>query len=157
MIPIATTTREPIERAIFGGTASNINTVTIYTITIATITITDKARNLRLINTVIGTTTIITFTILTIYATTTTTSVIDKITSDTRARVSEFKIRWIRAWADGAIILSITIIPQTIIQIRILMTNNTPLHGSKLAEWVGFNKYDDNFFSLSLITGKIKI
>ena len=87
---LATATREPIIRTTIGGTAGTFSDIN----TIATITITDKARNLRILNTVIGTTTIITFTILAIYATTTTTSVIEKkITSDTGAGVSEFTIR----------------------------------------------------------------
>ena len=92
----------------------------------------------------IDTTTITTIliTIETIITTTTTTSVIDKIASDTGAGVSELRIRCIRAWAEATIIISI-IITQTMIQI--IIANNTPLDGSELAEWVGFNKYDDNF------------
>ena len=68
----------------------------------------------------------ITITLATIIVTTSTTSVINKFLHDTGAGVSEFKIRWIRV--DGATI------------IRIIIKHITPLHGSELAEWVGFNK-----------------
>ena len=66
-------------------------------------------------------------------------------TLDTGEVVSELRIRWIRARAEATIIISIIIITQTIIQIQIIMASNTPLDESELAEWVGFNKYDDNF------------
>ena len=120
-------TRESILTTPIGGTINTSSGITTITITFTIITITT------------------TITIATIIATTGATSVINKILKDTGEVVSELRIRWIRARAEGAIIISIIIITQTIIQIRILMTNNTPLHGSELAEWVGFNQYDDNF------------
>ena len=55
-LTIATATSESIIRTTIGGTAGTLSDIN----TIATITITDKARNLRILNTVIGTTTIAT-------------------------------------------------------------------------------------------------
>ena len=81
-ITIDTATRDPIEWTTIGGIAgatSNIDTISITTITI-TITIT-----------LITITT--TITIVTIITTTITTSVINIITSDTGAGVSELRIR----------------------------------------------------------------
>ena len=40
--------------------------------------------------------------------------------------------------------------------IQITLANNTPLNEVELIEWVGFNKVNDKFFILSLMTGKIK-
>ena len=138
-----TTFADTITIATIGGTtrkSSNSNTTTI-----ATFTDTTSTSN---IITTIDVTKINTITIDTIITTTTTTSVIDKIASDTGAGVSEFTIRWIRARAAGAITT------QTI-PMRLLMAYIILLIVIELAEWVGLNETNDNYW-LSLMTGKIK-
>ena len=116
-----TTIRKPIAWTTIGGSASASSNIITTTITTFTITITIAIINLKII----------------------TTSVINETTNDTGAGVSEFKIRWIRAYADGAT------------PIKIIQVNNTYPIAIELAEWIGFNKYSDNFW-LSLMTGKIK-
>ena len=134
---IATATRGPIARATIGGTAGTSSNINIKTI--ATIGYTEGT------STIITIITLITTTSETFIATTTTTSVIDKMATDTGAGVSEFKIRWIRARATGAITSEAIISIKQAIRITLIIANNIPLKETELAEWVGFNKYGDNF------------
>ena len=102
-MPIATATRGPIARTTIGGTLNNF--------TIITITATITTSTIDTINTMTGTT-----------------SVINKVTSDTRADVSEL------AEFDLLLLTGVIVEIEIITIIQIIMASNTPLDGSELAE-----------------------
>ena len=123
IITITTATREPIEWTTIGGTAgktSDINTRTIATFT-------DRISTSDIITT-IDITSSTTITIDKINVETGTTSVININSSDTRADVSEL------AEFDLLLLTGVIIEIEIITIIQIIITNNTPLDGSELAE-----------------------
>ena len=107
---IATATRETIDTIY--ATADKLSIITAITFAFITITITIATINVK----------------------TGTTTVININSNDTGADVSEL------AEFDLLLLTGVIVEIEIITIIQIIMASNTPLDGSKLAEWVGFNK-----------------